>query len=302
MPFPRLCCYSLLLGLLILPPPLVADEPRRILVTDARENGVGQDIGFVEKLVQQSAAARQILHSDNPQAHALRDQAIAYLDEARAAEVKGDAAAVTEALDQAKAAIFMAMRLVGTKAVNDKRQENYNKKRQSLESLLAAHQRVREEQAQTADSFSLEALLNTERHIQERLQAAQAHYEREQLVEAMEVLNDAYLSLKLSLTRLRDGKTLVRSLHFETKQDEYQYELRRNNTHSLLINTVLKEKRADPRLGRLMDIPLAEAEKLRAQAEQQARNGDFEAAIKTLETSTSFIIRAIRLAGVFIPG
>ena len=110
------------------------------------------------------------------------------------------------------------------------------------------------------------------------------------------------MSIKLSLTKLREGKTLVRSLNFETKEDEYQYELGRNNTHNMLVNTVLKEKRNDPRLGKLMDIPLNQAEKLRSQAETEAASGDYETAIKTMEQSTKQIIKAIRMAGIFIPG
>ena len=282
----------------------MADEPRRILTADASKLGVGQNIGFVEKLVHESAAAKQILQSDNAEARALREKAITYLEEARAAEAQGNAEAVNEALNKAKKAIFTGIRLVGKKTVNDKKQENYNKKRKSLESLLVAHKRIRKEneQGQDANTQATRAAPETEAYTEAKMQEAQAHYDKGEFVKAGEVLNNAYLSLKLSLTNLRDGKKLVRSLHFETKEDEYIYELRRNDTHNMLINTVLKEKRKDPRLGPLMDIPLKEAEKQRAKAEQQAGNGDFENAIKTMEESTRQIIRAIRMAGIFIPG
>jgi hypothetical protein len=282
----------------------MADELRRILTADARKQGVGQNISFVEKLVHESAAAKQILQSDNQEARALREKAIRHLGEARAAETQGSAKAVAEALNKAKQAIFMGMRLVGGQVVKDKRRENYNKKRHSLKSLLAAHQRIREEnqQGQDANTQATQGAAEIGAYTQARMQEAQAHYDKGELVEAGDVLNNAYLSLKLSLIKLRDGKTLVRSLHFETREDEYQYELRRNDTHNMLINTVLKEKRADPRLGKFMDIPLKEAEKLRAEAEQQAGNEDFESAIKTLEESTKYIIRAIRMAGIYIPG
>ncbi len=282
----------------------MADEPRRILTADASKLGVGQNIGFVEKLIHESAAAKQILQSDNPEARAFQEKAIVHLDEARAAEKQGNAEAVAKALNKAKLAIFMGMRLVGDKVVKDKKQENYNKKRHSLESLLVAHKRIRKEneQGQNANTKVSQKVAEIEAHTQSRMQEAQTHYDKGKLVEAMDVLNNAYLSLKLSLVKLRDGKTLVRSLHFETKEDEYRYELRRNDTHNMLINTVLKKKRADPRLGKLMDIPLKEADKLRAEAEQQAGSENFETAIKTLEESTKHIIRAIRMAGIFIPG
>ena len=131
---------------------------------------------------------------------------------------------------------------------------------------------------------------------------SQAQFDRGELELAMSSLNSAYLSIKLSITQMHNGDRLVRSLHFETKEDEYRYELDRNDTHKMLINTVLKEKHEDPRLGKLMDIPLQKASELRTQAEKQAGDGDFDAAIKLLEESTQQVIRAIRMAGIYIPG
>jgi hypothetical protein len=284
-----------------------ADEPRRIYAATASKQGVGQNIGFVEKLVHESAAAKQIQQSDNQQAKALREKAITYLDEAKAAQAKGDADAVAQALNQAKKAIFSGMRLVGGEVVKDKKRQNYKQKRHGLDALLAAHQRIRQEMEQQAESEKLnlqlaqEAALS-EKHVREKIQEAQAHYDKDELDEAGAILNDAYLGLKISLRKMREGKTLVRSLEFASKEDEYRYELKRNDTHNILINTVLKEKREDPRLGKLMDIPLNKAEQLRHEAEQQAASGDFEGAIKTLEESTKYIIRAIRLGGIFVPG
>lgn len=274
----------------------MADEPRRVHAADARKVGVGQNIGFVEKLIHESAAAKQILQGDNAEALALREKALSQLEDAKSALQQGNNEAVADALNKAKKNIFMAMRLVGGKAVKNKRQENFNKKRQGLEALLVAHQRIRKENEQ--DNGTAE----TEAHTHTQMQQAQTHYDKGELVEAQTILNDAYLSLKISLAQLRDGKRLVRSLHFETREEEYLYEIRRNDTHNMLINTVLKEKRADPRFGKLMDIPLNAAEKRRAEAEQQAADGNFEDAIKTLEESTKLIIRAIRMAGIFIPG
>lgn len=301
---PQNSFYILFLSLLLIPSLGLADEPRRILTADARKIGVGQNIGFVEKLIQESAASKQILQSDNSEARELRKRAITYLDEARTAEASGNAEAVTEALNKAKQAIFTAMRLVGGKAVKNKRQDNYQNKRKSLESLLDAHKRIRKEneEGQEAKVKASQESTEIEAYTQTKMQEAKTHYDKGELVKARDVLNTAYLSLKLSLVKLRDGKTLVRSLHFETKKDEYQYELRRNDTHNMLINTVLKEKLADPRLGMLMKIPLKEAAKHRVKAEQQANNGNYEEAIKMLEASTKQIIRAIRMAGIFIPG
>lgn len=282
----------------------MTQESPRILAAEAAQQGVGQNIGFVARLINESAAAKQIIEGNNEEAKALREKSILHLKEAVAAQEQGNAEAVTEALSSAKKAIFAAMRLVGGKVVKDKKNENYNKKLQSLKALLEAHQRVREEKLDGGDAEKqiAQAAAEVEGHVKTKMEEAQTQFDRGELDEAMSSVNSAYLSIKLSITHMRNGDRLVRSLHFETREDEYRYELDRNDTHKMLINTVLKEKYADPRFGKLMDIPLQKAEGLRVQAEGQAAGGDFESAIKLLEESTKQVIRAIRMAGIFIPG
>lgn len=274
----------------------LSEEAKRISTAEAAKLGVGQNIEFVERLIHESVAAKQIVESDNQDAHKLRETALEQLEVAKEARKRGDEKAVADALHEAKTAIFKGMQLVGKKVVAEKKQENYQKKRQSLEALLEAHQRITAEQGGNAHTQDVEDFARS------KLDEAKAASEKGDYTEALNLTNSAYLSVKLSLTKLREGKTLVRSLNFETKEDEYRYELSRNDTHNMLVNTVLKEKRADPRLGKLMDIPLNQAEKLRSQAESEAANGDFESAIKTMEESTRQIIKAIRMAGIFIPG
>jgi hypothetical protein len=274
----------------------VNHDSRRILTAEAQKQGVGQNIRFVEQLIHESAAAKQILASDNEEAQALREKALASLDKAKLAEQQGDAQAVADALHEAKQAIFQAMRLVGKKVVKDNRREQYEKRRSSTTTLLEAHQRISQEKGVDSAAAEVEA------YAQKTMQEAQALYEDNKFAQALERMNIAYLSVKLSITKLRSGETLVRSLHFETRQDEYRYELDRNDTHKMLVEVVLKEKLADPRLGKLIAIPMKQADKLRTEAEQQAQGGDYESAIKTLEQSTKQIIRAIRAAGIYIPG
>ena len=299
----RTLLISLLLLFLSVPLGMTQESPR-ILAAEATKQGVGQNVGFVERLINESAAAKQIIEGDNEEAKALREKSILHLKEAIAAQEQGNAEAAAEALSSAKQAIFAAMRLMGGKVVKDKKRDNYNKKRQSLKSLLEAHQRVRDEKLAEGESGKqiAQAAAEVEEHVKEKMAEAQAHFDRGDLNDAMSLVNGAYLSIKLSITHMRNGERLVRSLHFETREDEDHYELDRNDTHKMLISTVLKDKYADPRFGKLMDIPLKKAEGLRAQAESQAAGGDFETAIKLMEESTQQVIRAIRMAGIFIPG
>ena len=98
------------------------------------------------------------------------------------------------------------------------------------------------------------------------------------------------------------GDTLVRELNFETPEDEYLYELDRNETHRMLVEVLLAEKMQASPMRKTADGFIAQAGELRKQAEEAAGKKKFEEAIDLLEASTKEFIRAIRSAGVYIPG
>ena len=108
---------------------------------------------------------------------------------------------------------------------------------------------------------------------------------------------------KAAISSLRSGDTLVRSLNFATKAEEYHYEIDRNDTHLMLIKVLVDEKRAtNPQLDQQVQKYLNKSQELRAGAETAAAKKDYEQAVKLLEESTTELVRAIRNAGVYIPG
>lgn len=117
------------------------------------------------------------------------------------------------------------------------------------------------------------------------------------------LLDQVYLTTKVVIEGLREGDTLVRSLNFASKEEEYAYEVDRNDTHQMLIKVLLNEKRAaNAGLENTVQKYLEQAAVLRTNAEGMAVKKDFEAGIKLLEDSTRELVRAIRSAGVYIPG
>ena len=122
------------------------------------------------------------------------------------------------------------------------------------------------------------------------------------LDEARRGLDAAYEIAKGAIEELRGGDTLVRTLEFATKEEEYAYELDRNDTHQMLITVLVQEKRASAGVDRMVSTYVERADALRAQAERQAGAGDYAGAVATLEQSTKELVRAIRSAGVYIPG
>jgi uncharacterized protein YfcZ (UPF0381/DUF406 family) len=113
------------------------------------------------------------------------------------------------------------------------------------------------------------------------------------------VLDRAYLTARVSIESMRRGDTLVRSLNFASKREEYDYEIDRNDTHAMLIKVLLADRK--DAAGAM--APFTEkAATLRSEAEAQAKKGDHAAGIKLLEDSTRELVRAIRSGGIYIPG
>ena len=104
-----------------------------------------------------------------------------------------------------------------------------------------------------------------------------------------------------SIKSMRGGETLVRILNFETAEEEYHYELDRNDTYQMLIQMLIEDRMTLKVTTRIQQF-LNEADSLRAMAKNQASKGDFRSAIKSLENSTQKLIFAMRNAGFVIPG
>jgi hypothetical protein len=95
----------------------------------------------------------------------------------------------------------------------------------------------------------------------------------------------------------------VRSLNFASKEEEYHYEIDRNDTHLMLIKVLVEEKRAaNPALDQQVGGFVTKARELRNKAEAAAGHKDHAEAVKLLEESTAELVRAIRNAGIYIPG
>lgn len=119
-----------------------------------------------------------------------------------------------------------------------------------------------------------------------------------QIEDAAHALAQAYEMIKGELIALRNGDTLVRSLSFDTPEQEYRYELDRNDTFSMLVGLLGGESASDERTLSFE----RQARALRIGAEQAALRVDFAEGIRLLEESTREYQKLMRNAGILIPG
>ena len=254
----------------------------------------GARLPTVEKLIEISSAAKKVEQSDNTQAKARRNEARELYKQARELSLKDDHERANELLNQAAKAMMEAVRMLGkdeSLVVKDK--NDFERREESLHALLAAYDRITKEKG--IDPGRLHQVVERQLSEAKRLKTSG------RVVEGRDVLDKAYVATKVAIEQLRGGDTLVRTLHFESKEEEYHYEVDRNDTHKMLVTLLLKEEAKSGGKGRLVEQFMSKAAKVRDDAEKKANQGNYEAAVEIMEQSTKQIIRAIRSAGIYIP-
>ena len=253
----------------------------------------------VEKLLETSSAAQTIKASDNQAAKQKRDHAVGLYQEAKQADSKGDQQQAADLLKQATKTMFEATRMIEKDEsfmVKDLR--DFDSRKESVQALCTAYENIAEEKGVTSEE-------ENELHafVHKRVDQAVALKDDKRVKEGRKMLDEAYVAAKVAIEHLRGGETLVRSLDFANSEEEYHYEIDRNDTHRMLVNVLLKEKMEKNVSAReMVDKFLGKADQLRKQADAQASDGQYENAVTTLEQSTKEIVRAIRSAGIYIPG
>lgn len=251
---------------------------------------------FLKKLLDISSGAKQVKSSANPEVHKVYVEARkTYI---KAAE-EADNVEVNKLLTDTVKLMYKAIRLASPKKLTNKKKErDYKRKLLSVNALMDALGRVAVEKKNEDDTDKLKENIN------KILSSADKLFKKQQFDKARVQLDEAYLLVKTGIDNMRNGDVLVRDLNFATKEEEYAYELDRNETHQMLVKLLVKKKlesKPESYKKRINDR-VEKAHEIRLIAEKLGTKGDFEGAVTELERSTKELIRAIRMGGIFIPG
>lgn len=268
----------------------------RIRAREPDRAQVERRLESVGTLIEKSSAARQIEASGVAEALQRHEQAKqAYLD-AKAAFTAGDLAKASTLLSTASMTVFQAARLAAPETVTaEKHEKDFRNKLESVKALLSAQKRIATEKSEVKGTSE------STRQIESLLADAEQKAAAGQLDAGRTTLEQAYLLAKASVSSMRSGDTLVRSLNFASKEEEYHYEVDRNDTHQMLIKVLLEDKGGTAANPRMQEF-LGSAASLRRDAEAAAARGQFAVGIETLERATGELVKAIRSAGIYIPG
>ncbi|HSG77800.1 MAG TPA: hypothetical protein VLA30_16910 [Burkholderiales bacterium] len=295
---------ALAAGLLVLCPTALLGQP----ATPAGQAGAGQQappdkaqlerrLVSVGTLIEKSSAARQIEASGDARALERRAAARDTYRQALQARDAGDDAAAARLASEASRLMFEAAKLAGRdRGREDQQRAEFDARLKSVQALLAAQQRISAEKPGTPHAAE------TGRSIEELIDEARRLAAANELQKAAAALDRAYLLAKAAVSSMRAGDTLVRSLNFASPEEEYRYELDRNDTHMMLIKVFGADEARMAGADNMLKGFVTRAVELRSSAERAAAGGDHAAAIEQLERSTRELVRAIRGLGIFIPG
>ena len=270
-----------------------------LLVSTVHAGLTDSRLQSVEKLLETSSAAQQIKASDNQAAKDKHEQAVLLFDKAKLAQSKGDEQQAADLLKQATKTMFEATRMIKKdESFMAKDVRDFDERKASVDALCTAYENIAKEKG-------IDASIENELHafVYKRIDQAEALKQKDRVKDGRKLLDEAYVAAKVAIEHLRGGETLVRSLNFASSEEEYHYEVDRNDTHRMLVDVLLKEKmKTNWGIEAMVTKFMGRAGELRARADEQASDGEYENAVTTLEQSTKEIVRAIRSAGIYIPG
>jgi len=263
----------------------------------SQEAAVNLEGAFISKLINESSGAQQVKKSNNPEVKILHQLAKDLFEQANDKLSSGNAAEAASLLNQSAKTMFDAIRLSTPVSMGDNKvKHDYENRKKSVTALREAFDRI------ALEKNDQKIKDNVDNQLKEIMKISLQLEQAEKYTPAKKELNKAYVLLKQSIESLRSGQTLVRSLNFASAEEEYHYELDRNDTHKMLVKLLLDEKQSSAYTQKAVSKFTQQAAVLRAQAEQAANDDNFKQAIDLLEQSTKQFVRAIRSAGVYIPG
>lgn len=248
----------------------------------------------VKTLLEKSTAAKQIAANGDPASIEQQKKAMALWDEAKLAIERGDLALAQKRLVDAPKIFFGAARLAAPeKILEEKLRSDFRNRRDSVIALLDAQKRISAEKGKDSE------VAKANHSIEAMLAEADSLATGGKFTQARATADKAYLLAKATVGQMRSGDTLVRSLSFASKADEYKYEIDRNDSLAMLFKVLIEQS---GRSNSNVDALIREGADLRSLAEKKSAEGDYAEGVRLLEESTARLVRAIRSAGIYIPG
>ena len=262
-------------------------------VTEAQ---VKQKIEYANMLMNSSKGAQRIAASNHMQAKEMLANARARLESARTALGAANVAKAHDEVDESIRLVTGAARLVPSDAPESGLDPKF-RYTELLDATKTFESSYKQHSERLAGKQKNAAALDGKK-FQDLMAQAKAHGDAGRYEEANKLLATAQRMVTRALGALLDHETVVYDKSFSTPAAEYDYEVSRYKSYEELIPLALEQKKPPAMTVDKMAELEQKSKGLVAQAAQLAGKGDHAAAISALQEATSYLQRALMIAGV----
>lgn len=258
---------------------------------------VTKKAGFVKLLITTSQSAKMMETSDNAEGKAQLAKAHATFAEASVQLENGEFAKADTLLDATIVIMTETSRMLSGDTLTSQRNKHlYDRRLKSVRAFLSKLLRLTKELEEPV------TLVENLASLESRVAEIEAIAASGDMDTAKTELDKTYKTIRLTLKSIRDGSTLVRTLDFSKPEDEWAYEVGRNNQYLELIQTLKEDGRMKASSEAMVTSLQKRAKEQRKEARKLATDKQWVKAIDTLLKSTGTLKRAIQTMGIFIPG
>ncbi len=260
---------------------------------DDRESTVFNKLKFFSWLVNDSPTMSRILKSDDSEAIKQLENSRRLLQQAQSQYDEGEFLLAEENIAKGiKEMSRVSRKIKDVDRVEKARKKLFHELKQHVQIFADAFERVAKEK----NDKHIDAMLDHEK-LQKTVDDADALYREGQLALANHMMKQAADIVENAISKARHKDVLVHELSFDSFEDEYVYEKKRNESYVMLIS-LLQEKQTVSDASRQYVNKIVAANKgVVEQAETYAAKGDAEKAISVLEKGTDKLASALRMSG-----
>lgn len=260
---------------------------------DDKSNSIYNKVKFLDWLVNNSPVSKRVEDSQDEAAKQQIKRAQEMWEQAVEHSGKSEyALAEVHISEGLKLMTQISRKFKDQDRVRQARIDLYKQVKGHVDMFVVAFDRIAEEKA---EGHVLNMLDRDE--LNSLVSSAERNYKDGDLVMANHLMRQAADIVDHALSDARHEEVLLRELSFENLEEEYAYEVQRNESYVMIIDLMQKKSATSQASAGYVQKMIETNAIKREEAELLVKNGEVEQGIKLLEKSTDKLSRALRVSG-----
>lgn len=260
---------------------------------DEKVSAIFNKLKFFSWLVNDSPTVMRVIDSSDTDAINQLEHARHMLEQAQARYEDGDINQADEKItDGIRQMTTISRRFRDLDRVESARKQLFHEIKGRIQLFVDAYERVVIEK----NNEIIDGLLDRD-NLNSLIEQAEVLYREGQLALANHALKQAADMVELTLSSARHQDVLLHELSFGSLEEEYLYEIKRNESYVMLISLLQDKDQVSETSIQYVKKIVSENEIIKREAESHAANGNKAMAISVLEKGTDKLTRALRMSG-----